>query len=420
MRRQRGVVLVIVLAALAGVLAGIAIYAMNQKDAVKTTLNRTEQRRARLAAEAGIQYALASLQSVADAPQDPVTLNDDWASLGTTGADYFVVGSESFRVQIIDNSQFLDVNTITEETLNNLPLTQEQIDSFLDWREAGSNPRNNGGKDEYYNNLSNPYNTREGKLQTVNELLQIKSWTPETLYAIPTAVNTGRTTNSNTPTVPLSDILGIDCYSGTYNPEGDGKVNVNQQNLNAQTLSQNAQVPLQVAQAIVDARATQPNGQYTRLSQVLAVPGVQGNQQAIRGVLDRMTTSTGTRIEGLVNINTATADSMSLIPGVTQDLANQIVDSRPSDGYRQLSDILTVSSDSSFLNAVADTMTVNSQSFIVRCVGKAGQTTVALEAYVTITNSVPTITRVQESNFSNMPERWAWADEANETTLLEQ
>ena len=127
----------VVLAALAGVMAGVAIYAMNENDAVRTSINRSEHRRARLAAEAGIQYALTAIQTVADSPQNPVTTADDWALLGNTGADTFIVGNESFRVQILDNSGRLDLNTITEATLDNMPLTQEQIDSFLDWREAG-------------------------------------------------------------------------------------------------------------------------------------------------------------------------------------------------------------------------------------------------------------------------------------------
>lgn len=421
MTRNRGIVMVVTLAALAGVLAGVAIFAMNQNDAVRTSGNRNEKRRARLAAEAGIQYALSTLQVVADAPQDPVTLDGDWATLGGDGGDSFIVGNESFRIQIVDNSARLDLNTISEQTLTNLPLTQEQIDSFLDWREPGTtSARTEGGKDEYYNNLTKPYNTRLGKIQTLNEVLQIKGWSPATLYDIQSnTVNTGRT-NNGTQQSPLIDMVSVDTFSGTYNPEGDGKANINQAQLNAQQLAQNAQVTQAIAQTIIDNRNAQPNGQYARLSQVLLLPGIQGNQQTLRSVLDRMTTSSATRIEGLVNINTASAETLSMISGITEDLANQIVDSRPTDGYRMLSDILTVSNDPNFLAAVADNLTVNTQSFVVRVVGKAGRMTVALEAIVTINQSVPTVLRVEESSFSDMPTRWSWADQANETTLLEK
>ena len=419
-RRKRGVVLVVVLAALAGILAGIAIYSMNQNDAVRSTLNRTEERRARVAAEAGIQYAMATLETVADNPQNPATLNDDWATLGNNGADNFILGNGSFRLQIVDNSSFLDVNSITEATLSNLPLTQEQIDSFLDWREtAQTSTRTDGGKDEYYNALQKPYNTREGVIRTVNELLQIKGWTPDTLYQVQTnTVNTNRT-NNNTPESPLIQILGVGCYSGAYNPEGNGKANVNQPTLTAQQLSTNAQVSIQVATAILAARNARPNRTFAQLSQVLTVQGVNGNQAVIRSVLDRMCISGATRIEGLVNINTATAETLSYINGITEDIANQIVDSRPSNGYTNLSDILTVSGANSFITAAADNLTVNTQSFTIRVVGKAGRTTVSLEALVGFANKVPTILKVEESSFSNMTDRWSWADSANDTTLLE-
>jgi type II secretory pathway component PulK len=155
------------------------------------------------------------------------------------------------------------------------------------------------------------------------------------------------------------------------------------------------------------------------LSQVLTLPGVGANQQVLRSVLDRMSIAPVNRVEGFININTATADVLSTLPGVTQDIANQIVDSRPTNGYQLLSEILTVSSDNAFLSAAADTLTVNSQSFRIRVLGKAGSTTVGLEAIVAITNSVPTIVRVEQSNFSNLPEKWSWTAEANQTTLLE-
>ena len=419
MMRNRGLVMVVVLAALAGVMAGVAIYSFNQSDSVKTTINRNEQRRARLAAEAGIQYALASLQTIADAPQTPVASDGDWAKLGSVGADSFILDTESFRVEILDNSARLDLNTISEQQLDNLPLTQEQIDSFLDWREAGSNPRTEGGKDEYYNALTHPYNTREGRIQTVSELLQIKGWTPEVLYTVQTnTVNTGRT-NNNQPESPIYDLVSLDCFSGAYNPEGNGKSNVNNPALMAQQLAQNAQIPIQTATTIINSRNARPNRQFARLSQVLTVPGVGTNQAVLRSILDRMTTSPAIRVEGHLNINTATAEVLSTLPGITQDIANQIVDSRPTNGYQLLSEILTVSGDNAFLTAAADTLTVTSQSFRIRVVGKAGASTVGLEAIVTINNAIPTVIRVEQSNFSNMPERWSWASEANQTTLLE-
>ncbi|HLP00069.1 MAG TPA: helix-hairpin-helix domain-containing protein, partial [Fimbriimonas sp.] len=413
--RRRGIVLVVVLAALAGVMAGIAIYSMNQRDAMFVSVNRTEARRARLAAEGGIQLAMASLQSVAEAPESPVTLEDDWAILGSNGAEAYKIGNDSFRVQIVDNTGKLDVNFVTEEVLENLPLTQEQIDSFLDWREVSTSPRASGAKDEYYNALPRPYNTRMGRIQTLSELLLIRDFTPATLYEIQEgSVNTTRT---GTNELPLSEILGVDCYSAAFMPEGDGKVNLNQQGLTAQQLAQRAQISQQVATTIINNRAGQPNGQFTALSQVLALPGVSNSQDTIRNILDRTTTSTSERVEGKINVNTCNAEVLSYLTGVTQDIANQIVDNRPTDGYQALSDLLSVSSDSDFVGTIGDFFNVNSQSFEVRVIGKAGRTTVTLVAIVQISQGVPTLLRIEEAPLANMEATWQWDEEVNENIL---
>ena len=300
-----------------------------------------------------------------------------------------------------------------------MPLTQEQIDSFLDWREAGGTARPEGGKDEYYNGLTKPYNTREGRILTVSELLQIKGWTPDVLYNVQSNTVTVGKTNNNTPVSPISELVSLNCYSGLYDPQGNGKRNINAATLTAQQLQQSAQIPAQVATAIINARNLQPNRQFARLSQVLNVQGIVGNQQNIRNVLDRMSISTTTNIEGKVNINTATAEVLADLPGVTEDIANQIVDSRPTDGYKQLSDVLSVSQDRTFLATVADILNVNSQSFRVRVIGKAGTSTVGLEAIVTIVQTIPTVVMIEESSLGNLPDRWGWTSDGNTTTLLE-
>lgn len=415
--RRRGLVMVVTLAAIAGVVMGVAIFAQNQNNAVQMTINRNELRRARVAALAGVQYALTSIQTISETPQDPVTADDDWAQLGQTGAEEFILGSESFRVQIVDNSTFIDLNTVTEAQLNNLNLTQQQIDSLLDWREAGNTQRTEGAKDEFYNGLARPYNAHLNRFQSVNEIFDVQGFTPADVFN--TNQNTFSTVNNALSDTPLYNLLGIDCYSSAFNPEGNGKANINLNTLTAQQLAQNAQIPQQNAQTIIQQRNAQPNQRYARLSQVLALQGFQNNQNLIRSVLDRMTTSATERVEGLINVNTATSPILQTIPGVTQDIADQIVNNRPAEGYRQLSELLSVSSDPQFVNAIADNLCVNSQSFLIRVIGKAGRMKVALQALVTINNAVPTITRIEDAPFPDMDIRWTWADATTQTTLLE-
>jgi type II secretory pathway component PulK len=416
MNRRRGIVFIVTLAALSTILASVSIYAQNQREAVQVTVNRNELRRAKFAAEAAVQVAMTDLQAVADSTQDPVTLEDDWATRGNTGTDNFILGRDSFRMQVIDNCSKVNLNTATEEQLLSLNLLQEQVDSFLDWREAGNNPRPQGAKDDYYNNLSRPYNAHLNRLQSVSELLDIQFFTPADIYQLPQNTSTSGN-NVNTIESPLIDLVSIDCYSAAYAPDGNGKVNVNQPQLQAQQLAQQAQISVQVATTIIATRNTRPNQQFARMSEVLNLVG--NNPADLRNVLDRMTVSNTERVEGKVNINTASPEVLGSIPGIQRNLADQIVDQRPSGGYRALSELVTLSADTTFLGAVADSLGTNSQSFIVRAIGKAGRMTYSIEALVQIDNSIPRIVRIEQSSFGNMAERWLWTDAANEVTLLE-
>ena len=96
-RRERGVVFILTLAILVAVVSLLAIAASNQRGAVRQDLGELEQRRAKLAAEAGIQRALAELQLLIDTPPETMTAQDEWALLGNNGSDIFRLARSSFR-----------------------------------------------------------------------------------------------------------------------------------------------------------------------------------------------------------------------------------------------------------------------------------------------------------------------------------
>ncbi len=418
MKRQRGVSFIIALAAVALVVTVVAVYAQNQTVAFKSVVARNETRRAEAAAMAGIQRALADIQAVADATDQPVTLEDDWALLGSNGAEEFMLGNDSFRIQIIDNAAKIDLNTVTEQQLENMNLTQEQIDSFLDWRTAGTSNRAEGAKDDYYNGLAKPYNAHENQLQSVYELLDIKGFTPQNVFypVDSSSSTTGSTAVSDLALIELVTTLN---YSASTTPEGDGRLNVNNPQLNAQNFAQQAQIPIQNAQQIIALRGAQPNGQYTALSQVLAVPGIANNQAVVRNVLDRMSVAPGEQLVGKININTAPAAILETIPGISQDIATQIADNRPTGGYTQLSELLSIASDQAFAGAVADTLNVNSQCFQVRVLGKSGTAEYGIDALIQIDQGVPKVIRIERPPYADLAAQWLWDEATTQTTLLE-
>lgn len=110
-----------------------------------------------------------------------------------------------------DWERILGVAGIPEE------LFPELIDSFYDWIDADSKPRQDGGETEdYYATLEPPYRARNGPLDTVRELLLVKGFGE--------AILSGGVLNPDEPPETRLYVSGIQDMLTTY---GDGKVNVN-------------------------------------------------------------------------------------------------------------------------------------------------------------------------------------------------
>jgi type II secretory pathway component PulK len=180
MRTRRGATFIMTVAILASVVAVLVGARATQQVAVRSAINRMEQRRAKLAAQAGLTYCLKAFEGQS---ATTTTTSDTWYSYGNAGGVEYDLGNTSFRIQIIDESSRVDLNTADETMLQKLPLTQEQIDSLQDWREAGTTPRPQGAKNDYYAALDHPYYAKYRTLDSMDELLQVRGFTASTLYA---------------------------------------------------------------------------------------------------------------------------------------------------------------------------------------------------------------------------------------------
>jgi general secretion pathway protein K len=412
--RERGSVFIICLAVLAGLVATMAALSSTQRSVIRAQINRSEGQRARIVAEGAVQRALAEL-SVTEANQ-PTTQTDTWYELGHEGADKFIVGSGSFRMQIVDNSSRINLNTAPETQLQNLPLTSEQVSSLLDYREGNRDARPDGAKDEYYNNLPESYNAKLRRYDDVTELLQVKGFTPDVLFNPQTdVVNPASTVQGRAQDqLPLYEMFTVDSYSAQTTADGQTKINVNAGDASAQTIAQRTGLNFLVAQSIVDGRP------YARLGDVLARPGVTNANYA--AILDNLTINGAARVEGRVNLNTATESTLLSIPGLTTDIVQAILQRQTNGGFTQLSDILAVPGMNAIgvLQQVADAFTTSSQSFLVRAIGTVGSSSVPIEALIVIENNQPRVQQIWDYPLDNPIDRWNWAEEpTNDVTLLE-
>ncbi len=353
--------------------------------------------------------ALAVLQT---ANPNLVTLNDEWALLGDNGNDSFDMGdsASTFRLQIVDAGALININQAPTAQLNMLPISQEMIDCLLDWRETGQQPRPDGAKDDYYNGLPQPYNTRLGSLTTLSELLLIKNWTAQDLYSFPTDVASTVPTPQDAQgnPLPLAALLTVDSGSPNTQATGGGRVNLNVRGLTVTALSRLG-VTGTVATQIV-ARAP-----FTSFSTLLAMPGL--NAQAIQQLLNGAGFTTATRNLGKINLNTASQAVLQTLPNVTPGIASSIV-AQQSSGFNSLGDLATVAGVSgALLGQIASAVTVGSDTWIVRAYGQSGGVSVAVEAVVTLTNGNVQIKNWDVLNTSGIPAWWDW--QAEPTTTME-
>ena len=438
-RRQRGVVLVIALAILAGLVALVASVVASQQIALRAEANRVDAARARTAAEAGVQRAIASL---ADTIQDAgvassatptgtaqgqaQTQTDEWYTLGNKGAERFVVGGGSFRFEIVDAAGLVNLNTAPEAQLDLLPLRTEQVSAILDWRETSAvSTRVDGAKDAYYNALTKPYAAALRPFDSVAELLDVRYFTPADIWQVTdnaTSAQTLPALEDGRPPV-LADLLTVDSASALKAPGGAALVNVSNQSKQSviQALT-GVGVSPQTAQQVADATQNQGGNSptFADLGAVLQrVPGASTTDLGL--ILDNVGTSAATTAKGLINLNTASEAVLMSLPNMTQDLAQGIVGYQ-STGFTKLSDLLSVSgfTSATTLQNFAKYLTVRSSVFLVHVVGEHNGARVALEAVVDTTSGTPRLIKMHDQPYSDMPARWGWSDETtNETVLVD-
>jgi general secretion pathway protein K len=103
-------------------------------------------------------------------------------------------GGGHYSYRITDEAARLNVNAVTATSLLALDRLLQSLgiekserdiisDSIQDWRDGNDSHRVNGAEsDDYYLKLPVPYRARNGVLQSINELLQIKGVTPELFW----------------------------------------------------------------------------------------------------------------------------------------------------------------------------------------------------------------------------------------------
>ena len=209
---QSGIALMIVLWVIVLLMALATEFAFSMKMEVNTTRNYKEDAESYYLAKAGISLALAELLKdasfhsiheeygwIAGAGNSAKTSSTDAEEAPAEGGGGFDIvnrtdielGNGTITYTIKDENGKIPVNTSSKITLNKLlaysgvkeKLDQDIIsDSILDWIDSNKNHRINGAEDDYYRTQQPPYLAKNGKIETLGELLRVRGITEEILY----------------------------------------------------------------------------------------------------------------------------------------------------------------------------------------------------------------------------------------------
>jgi type II secretory pathway component PulK len=350
LRRRRGSILIVALVvtiALAGMVLSLS---RSMRVEVQAAGNTAAAIQAEAVEHGAEQYVLAMLANEGDAVHD---LGEDQFQVQVGEGYFWIVRPDYGDNQmplfgLVDESAKLNVNAATFDQVEKLPgMTYTAASSIMDWIDEDSNMERDGAEDEYYMRLPQPYQTKNGPLETVEELLMVRGITPIMLYGDGTAPPLGQyngarvfSTNSvlSDPQIArgLYDLLTI--YSVEPNTAADGSPRVNISNINRQARNQ---LQTLLRQKLSQSRADQI---------VQAVRGQQfGDVFAFYArstmtpdefdtIADNLTTVAANQsLRGRVNVNTAPASVLACLGSLDSTDADKLVSARPTPTSGQTS-----------------------------------------------------------------------------------
>ena len=213
-RRPAGGTVLIVTMWILLVLAGLVlILARAMRVEGERSANEVAAIQAAAVEQGAIQYVMSCVDGLkgavpldTDTPCEAVPVGDGvfWILRPSSDDD------RTYSYGITDECSKLNLNTATPAMLQRLPgMTDEFAASVVDWRDTDSNVTANGAESEYYLRLPDPYECKNGPLETVEELFLVRGATRDILF--------GQDVNRN-GVIDLGE--SESSFSGTFSSSG--------------------------------------------------------------------------------------------------------------------------------------------------------------------------------------------------------
>jgi len=327
------------------VLAGLAlVFARSTRVALIVSCNQVGSLAAECTAAGAMAYIQAQLRSnteasvfVSSAPYEGMQIGDGrfWVLRSNPEDDL------QHDYGLTDEAGKINLNSASMEVLLKLPgMTAELASSIIDWRDGDDELSPGGAESEYYLLLKEPYNCKNGSLETMEEVLLIKGASEAILYGEDTNLNGILDENENDgdgsdPPDNRDGRLerGIYHYATVYSIEpntdkaGQRRIDITDMNNQRQLGDMMRELLggdryLEVMESIRRSRPRNIIDFYYRSGLKI---------EEFEQIADRLTTSRAETITGLVNVNTASKEVLMCLPGLEESDAEALVAYRKSN-----------------------------------------------------------------------------------------
>lgn len=269
---------------------------------------------------------------------------------------------------VSDEEGRLNLNSATADELAKLyGMTPDVVAAIMDWRDEDNAASPGGAEAEFYLSLQPPNLPRNGMLQTVRELLMVRGVSPELLLGQDRSQNgllgIEGIEADNSPgnqggvleDAGWSALLTVNSSARNLTVAGDDRVNI--QTADERTLTSVKGITSEIAKAIIAYRG---QNEFRSLADLLEVTASQNQSESRPGgsrvapnnpsgnpsggpkvvsenllmdIADDVTASENPDLPGAINLNSASLDVLTCLPGLNRELAQAILSHRQSSGY---------------------------------------------------------------------------------------
>jgi type II secretory pathway component PulK len=417
--RRRGAALIAVL--WVSIVAGLILLGVGRELRVHVAMaqNGLASVQAHWLARAGVETALAALEDdgVASDSAADFWYDDELAFQDVElGNGTFSVTAPAARAEwparprygLIDHGARVNLNLADARQLKSLAdLSESQIAAVLDWRDGDDTVRSGGAEQGYYEYAPHPYKIRNGPFQTPRELLLVRGMDLELYFGEDCNENglLDRSEDDEEASFPPDNADGrldpglaglTTVFSYELNADALGLPRLNVNTASKADLTSKLDLTDALAEAVVKRRKSKPFGRLMELLEVKAQSGRgpgggprggdggKGDSQKVKEFtltwlaehLDDLTVSNDERLPGRLNVNTASRAALMSVSGMTDEVAGAVVQRRDSEAgaFLSVGELLTSRAlDEKVFKAVAERVTVRSNVFEVRSVGKTSR-----------------------------------------------